>query len=97
MVFIKRIDGANITGISMTALEVHLTRLMTCLQINTNNTEFVTSNKIDFLHNGFRLRGGNEATTNNDGTTYLYASFEQKTAAVTSEGVIRQYPLLSYN
>ena len=86
MVFIKRIDGANGNWHIYDSIRSTFNQVDDALQINTNNTEFVTSNKIDFLHNGFRLRGGNEATTNNDGTTYLYAAWA-KHPAVTSEGV----------
>ena len=35
--------------------------------MNTNNTEFVTSYKIDFLHKWVSIGGGGEATIIKDG------------------------------
>ena len=58
----------------------------TAQQTNTTDGEFTTNNKLDFLSNGFRLRGGSETTTNADGGTYIYLSFAES-SFVSSSGV----------
>jgi len=58
----------------------------TALQANTNSAEFTTTNKLDFLSNGFKLRGASQSTTNADGATYFYMAFAES-PFVSSAGV----------
>jgi hypothetical protein len=48
------------------------------LQANTSATEFTndTSNPLDFLANGFKIRGSN-AANNGSGATFIYAAFAE--------------------
>ena len=58
----------------------------TALQANTNAQEFTTNNKIDFLSNGFKIRAGNEVSTNTSGSNYVYMAFAEH-PYVSSKGV----------
>ena len=58
----------------------------TAIQANTSNAEFTTNNKLDFVSNGFKIRAGNETSTNTSGSTYIYMAFAEH-PFVSSEGV----------
>ena len=58
----------------------------TALQANTSNAEFTTSNKLDFVSNGFKIRAGNQVSTNHDGVNYIYMAFAES-PFVSSKGV----------
>ena len=58
----------------------------TALQANTNAQEFTTNNKIDFLSNGFKIRAGDEVSTNTSGSNYVYMAFAEH-PYVSSKGV----------
>jgi hypothetical protein len=58
----------------------------TAFQANSNGTEFTTSNKLDFVSNGFKIRAGNQVSTNHDGVNYIYMAFAES-PFVSSEGV----------
>ena len=58
----------------------------TAIQANTTAVEFTTNNKIDFVSNGFKIRAGNETTTNASGGIYIYLAFAEN-PLVTSTGV----------
>ena len=49
----------------------------TAIQANTTGVEFTTSNKLDFVSNGFQIRAGNETTTNASGGVYIYLAFAE--------------------
>ena len=56
------------------------------LQLNTANSEFTTSNKIDFLATGFKVRAASQNTTNGSGARYFYWAIAES-PTVSSEGV----------
>ena len=58
----------------------------TAIQANTSAVEFTTSNKMDFLSNGFKNRAGDQVSTNTSGSTYIYMAFAEH-PFVSSEGV----------
>ena len=53
---------------------------------NNDGAEFTTSNKLDFLSNGFKLKGASQSTTNADGGSYFYMAFAAS-PFVSSAGV----------
>ena len=55
------------------------------LNADTNGTEFSTSNIVDFVSNGFKLRSS-EVTTNASGGTYIYMAFAES-PFVNSNGI----------
>ena len=58
----------------------------TAFQANSSGAEFTTSNKLDFVSNGFKIRAGNQVSTNHDGVNYIYMAFAES-PFVSSEGV----------
>ena len=58
----------------------------TAIQANRTAVEFTTNNKIDFVSNGFKIRAGNETTTNASGGVYIYLAFAEN-PFVTSTGI----------
>ena len=57
----------------------------TALKANSNGAEFTTSNKLDFVSNGFKNRAGDQVSTNTSGSTYVYFAFAEH-PFVSSEG-----------
>ena len=58
----------------------------TAIAGNNDGAEYTTSNKLDFLSNGFKLKGASQTTTNADGGEYFYMAFAAS-PFVSSAGV----------
>ena len=58
----------------------------TAFKANNSGAEFTTSNKLDFVSNGFKNRAGDQVSTNTSGSTYIYMAFAEH-PFVSSKGV----------
>ena len=75
MVFLKQIDGAAEWTVFDTARETH-NQMEDILQWDLDNAETQLANdKIDFLSNGFKLRGAGGGRTNQSGRTFVYGAW----------------------
>jgi len=75
MVFLKSIDGGAEWTVFDTARETH-NQMEDILQWDLENAETQLANdKIDFLSNGFKLRGAGGGRTNQNGHTYIYGAW----------------------
>ena len=83
-VIIKRTDSADNWYVYDTKRDTE-NPLAVALNTDTSGTEFSTSNILDFLSNGFKLRSS-EATTNASGGDYIYIAFAES-PFVNSNGV----------
>jgi len=83
-VIIKRTDSSDNWYVYDTKRDTE-NPLAVALNPDTSGTEFSTSNILDFLSNGFKLRSS-EATTNASGGKYIYMAFAEN-SFVNSNGV----------
>lgn len=75
MVFLKQVDGAGEWTVFDTARETH-NQMEDLLQWDLSNAETQLANdKIDFLSNGFKLRGAGGGRTNQNGRTFIYGAW----------------------
>ena len=75
MVFLKQIDGAAEWTVFDTARETH-NQMEDLLQWDLSNAETqLTNDKIDFLSNGFKLRGAGGGRTNQSSRTFIYGAW----------------------
>ena len=75
MVFLKQIDGAAEWTVFDTARETY-NQMEDLLQWDLSNAETQLANdKIDFLSNGFKLRGAGGGRSNQSSRTYLYGAW----------------------